>query len=131
VQLVIFLHTFTAPCMCPKIDVMERECKKLEFGGDLNRVQIISNATTLPHSRCTRQIHDATGENRDLVAGNFLACQLPYLTLYELETLSSLYYTDTCSSMACTTVLHVMMWGLFSSLCIFAKFHCSKEILLF
>jgi hypothetical protein len=23
--------------MCPKIDVMERECKKLEFGGDLNR----------------------------------------------------------------------------------------------
>jgi hypothetical protein len=31
VQLVIFLHTFTAPCMCPKIDVMERECKKLEL----------------------------------------------------------------------------------------------------
>jgi hypothetical protein len=23
--------------MCPKIDVMERECKKLEFGGDLNK----------------------------------------------------------------------------------------------
>jgi hypothetical protein len=37
VQLVIFLHTFTAPCMCPKIDVMERECKKLEVGRDLNK----------------------------------------------------------------------------------------------
>jgi hypothetical protein len=37
VQLVIFLHTFTASCICPKIDVMERVCKKLEFGGDLNR----------------------------------------------------------------------------------------------
>jgi hypothetical protein len=23
--------------MYPKIDVMERECKKLEFGGDLNK----------------------------------------------------------------------------------------------
>jgi hypothetical protein len=27
--------------MCPKIDMMERECKKLEFGGDLNRPLII------------------------------------------------------------------------------------------
>jgi hypothetical protein len=27
--------------MCPKINVMERECKKLEFGGDLIKTQIV------------------------------------------------------------------------------------------
>jgi hypothetical protein len=43
VQLIIFLHTFTAPCMCPKIDVMERECKKLEVGRDLNKTWIKIN----------------------------------------------------------------------------------------
>jgi hypothetical protein len=26
--------------MCPKIDVMERECKNLEFGSDLNKAQV-------------------------------------------------------------------------------------------
>jgi hypothetical protein len=26
--------------MCPKIDMMERECKKLEFGGDLNKTLV-------------------------------------------------------------------------------------------
>jgi hypothetical protein len=44
-QLVIFLHIFTAPCMCPKIDMMERECKKLEFEGDLNGPLIIKSFT--------------------------------------------------------------------------------------
>jgi hypothetical protein len=27
--------------MCSKIDVMERECKKLEFGGDLNKALVV------------------------------------------------------------------------------------------
>jgi hypothetical protein len=26
--------------MCPKIDVMERECKKLEVGNDLNKALV-------------------------------------------------------------------------------------------
>jgi hypothetical protein len=29
--------------MCPKIDMMERECKKLEFGGDLNKTPVEAN----------------------------------------------------------------------------------------
>ena len=37
VQLIIFLPTFNTPCMCPKIDVMEREWKNLEFWWDLNK----------------------------------------------------------------------------------------------
>ena len=36
-QLVIFLPTFNAPYKRLKIDVMEREWKNLEFGGDLNK----------------------------------------------------------------------------------------------
>jgi hypothetical protein len=28
--------------MCPKIDVMERECKNLEFGNDLNKAQLFT-----------------------------------------------------------------------------------------
>jgi hypothetical protein len=39
--------------MCPKIDMMEREYKKLEFGGELNRAlasQLISR-TTLTETR--------------------------------------------------------------------------------
>jgi hypothetical protein len=29
--------------MCPKIDVMERECKNLEFGSDLNGAWVFSS----------------------------------------------------------------------------------------
>jgi hypothetical protein len=37
--------------MCPKIDVMERECKKLEFEGDLNKAQLrLSPTLTLNRS---------------------------------------------------------------------------------
>jgi hypothetical protein len=44
--------------MCPKIDVMERDCKKLEFGEELNRALVnhfagrqnlpVSNSIFLP-----------------------------------------------------------------------------------
>jgi hypothetical protein len=34
--------------MCPKIDVMERECKKLEFRGELNSALAKTHVTKLP-----------------------------------------------------------------------------------
>jgi hypothetical protein len=43
-QLVIFLSIFNAPCMCPKIDVMKRECKNLEFEEYLNKALYIVDA---------------------------------------------------------------------------------------
>jgi hypothetical protein len=35
--------------MCPKIDVMERECKKLKIGRDLNKALVL-----LPHHYLAR-----------------------------------------------------------------------------